>query len=178
MWSKHPEDEEEYDEKEEEMDDSVSKHDIRYLCNLCSKEITWYHRYYAHLDCATARVEPFMSIFMTPGMGRTLKNYDDAEHPDLLHLPFPDQTYKIPYKFSKEFQCAICRRNVRLEEEEEEEEEEEKDFKVGDDLCGDSDLLASSSVTYSVHGDYGVVSELLAISNGSHSHQFTPKLSS
>nr|GEX73068.1 zinc finger, PHD-type [Tanacetum cinerariifolium] len=48
MWSKHPEDEEEYDEKEEEMDDSVSKHDIRYLCNLCSKEITWYHRYDKH----------------------------------------------------------------------------------------------------------------------------------
>ncbi|GJT20673.1 hypothetical protein Tco_0890610 [Tanacetum coccineum] len=95
MWSKHPENEEEYDEEEEEMDDSVPKQDIRYLCNLCSKEITWHHRYYAHPDCATSRVEPFMSIFMTPGMGRTLKNYDDAEHPDLLHLPLPDQTYSI-----------------------------------------------------------------------------------
>nr|GEX19226.1 zinc finger, PHD-type [Tanacetum cinerariifolium] len=51
--------------------------------------------YFAHLDCATSRIEPFMSFFLSAGIGKTIKNFKDADHPDLLKLPFPDQTYSI-----------------------------------------------------------------------------------
>nr|GEY79834.1 zinc finger, PHD-type [Tanacetum cinerariifolium] len=51
--------------------------------------------YFAHLDCATSRNEPFMSIFLSAGIGKTIKNFKDDDHPDLLKLPFPDQTYSI-----------------------------------------------------------------------------------
>ncbi|KAJ0436413.1 putative chromatin regulator PHD family [Helianthus annuus] len=64
-----------------------------YKCEKC--------RYYTHLDCATSRNEPFMSILKSPGTGS--KNYKDDEHPDLLHLPFPDPSYSIlKHLFSKE----------------------------------------------------------------------------
>ncbi|KAJ0605793.1 putative chromatin regulator PHD family [Helianthus annuus] len=57
--------------------------------------------YYAHLDCATSRRESFMSI-LSIGGGPTVKNYKDADYPNLLHLPFHDQTYSIPkHLFSK-----------------------------------------------------------------------------
>ncbi|KAI3671470.1 hypothetical protein L1987_87208 [Smallanthus sonchifolius] len=56
-----------------------------YKCDKC--------RYYSHLNCATSRNEPFMSILTSPG--KTIKNYKDVEHPDLLHLPFPDPSYSI-----------------------------------------------------------------------------------
>ncbi|KAJ0639229.1 putative chromatin regulator PHD family [Helianthus annuus] len=56
-----------------------------YKCEKC--------RYYTHLGCATSRIEPFMSIFKSPGTGS--KNYKDDEHPYLLHLPFPDPSYSI-----------------------------------------------------------------------------------
>ncbi|GJV69697.1 zinc finger, PHD-type containing protein [Tanacetum coccineum] len=37
------------------------------------------------------------------GIGKTIKNFKDADHPDLLKLPFPDQTYSIlQHWFSKE----------------------------------------------------------------------------
>ncbi|GKG19257.1 hypothetical protein Tco_0376356, partial [Tanacetum coccineum] len=36
-----------------------------------------------------------MSIFQSAGTGKTIKNFKDADHPDLLKLPFPDQTYSI-----------------------------------------------------------------------------------
>ncbi|KAJ0729106.1 putative kinase C-like, phorbol ester/diacylglycerol-binding protein [Helianthus annuus] len=37
----------------------------------------------------------------------TVKNFDDADCPDLFHLPFPDQTYSIPRQlFSKEIGAA------------------------------------------------------------------------
>lgn len=58
-----------------------------YKCDKC--------RYYAHLDCATAREEPFMSIFSSAGFGKTIKNFADADHPDLLYFPLPDQTDSI-----------------------------------------------------------------------------------
>ncbi|KAI3772476.1 hypothetical protein L6452_03662 [Arctium lappa] len=29
------------------------------------------------------------------GVGKTIKTFKDADHPDLVHLPFPDQTYNI-----------------------------------------------------------------------------------
>ncbi|KAF5758019.1 putative chromatin regulator PHD family [Helianthus annuus] len=64
-----------------------------YKCEKC--------RYYTHLDCATSRDEPFMSILKSPGTDS--KNYKDDEHLDLLHLPFPDPSYSIlKHLFSKE----------------------------------------------------------------------------
>ncbi|KAM0060158.1 putative chromatin regulator PHD family [Helianthus debilis subsp. tardiflorus] len=64
-----------------------------YKCEKC--------RYYTHLVCATSRNEPFMSILKSPGT--STKNYKDDEHPDLLHLPFPDPSYSIlKHLFSKE----------------------------------------------------------------------------
>ncbi|KAJ0680092.1 putative chromatin regulator PHD family [Helianthus annuus] len=74
------------------------------LCRVCrhgfSNENLWIYkcekcRYYTHLDCATSRNEPFMSILTSPGTGKTIKNYEDAEHPNLLHLPFPDPSYSL-----------------------------------------------------------------------------------
>ncbi|XP_071719392.1 uncharacterized protein [Rutidosis leptorrhynchoides] len=59
-----------------------------YKCEKC--------RYFVHLDCATSRREPFMSIVSSPGLGKLVKNYKDSDHPDLLHLPFLDQSYSIP----------------------------------------------------------------------------------
>ncbi|XP_071732266.1 uncharacterized protein [Rutidosis leptorrhynchoides] len=58
-----------------------------YECDKC--------RYYAHLDCATNTREPFMSILTFPGTGNVIKNYEDDEYPDLLHLPFPDDSYSL-----------------------------------------------------------------------------------
>ncbi|CAI9297761.1 unnamed protein product [Lactuca saligna] len=74
-------------------------------CRVCggdfSIENLWIYKcdkcmYYAHLDCATSRREPFMSIFLPAGSGRTHKNYKDIDYPHLVHLPFPDETYSIP----------------------------------------------------------------------------------
>ncbi|KAJ0680094.1 hypothetical protein HanPI659440_Chr16g0620461 [Helianthus annuus] len=65
------------------------------LCRVCrqafSNENLWIYkcekcRYYTHLDRATSRNEPFMSILTSPGTGKIIKNYEDAEHPNLLHL--------------------------------------------------------------------------------------------
>nr|KAJ0222479.1 hypothetical protein LSAT_V11C200081490 [Lactuca sativa] len=30
------------------------------------------------------------------GFGKTIKNYEDIDHPGLLHLPFPDEAYSLP----------------------------------------------------------------------------------
>ncbi|KAI3694536.1 hypothetical protein L1987_77503 [Smallanthus sonchifolius] len=58
-----------------------------YKCSKC--------RYYVHLDCATSREEPFMSIF-SRGMGKTHDaNFTAADYPDLLHCPLPDESYNI-----------------------------------------------------------------------------------
>ncbi|KAL7586660.1 hypothetical protein Lser_V15G38590 [Lactuca serriola] len=86
--------------------DQQTKHYPR--CRVCGRDFLGYKEsglwiykcdkcmYYAHLDCATSRTEPFMSIFLSPGAGRTNKNYKDVDHPGLLHLPFPDETYSLP----------------------------------------------------------------------------------
>ncbi|KAI3814787.1 hypothetical protein L1987_14431 [Smallanthus sonchifolius] len=56
-----------------------------YKCDKC--------RYYVHVDCATSKREPFMSIFLTASasLGKTFKNYNEDEHPNLLHCPFQDE---------------------------------------------------------------------------------------
>ncbi|KAI3814792.1 hypothetical protein L1987_14436 [Smallanthus sonchifolius] len=54
-----------------------------YKCDKC--------RYYVHVDCATSKREPFMSIFLHESLGKTFKNYKEDEHPNLLHCPFPDE---------------------------------------------------------------------------------------
>ncbi|KAJ9548224.1 hypothetical protein OSB04_020767 [Centaurea solstitialis] len=74
-------------------------------CRVCGKSFhgkdnLWMYKcedckYYTHLDCATAREEPFMSIFSTPGLGKSIKNFEDADYPDLLHFPLPDQTHSL-----------------------------------------------------------------------------------
>ncbi|XP_023765418.1 uncharacterized protein LOC111913932 isoform X1 [Lactuca sativa] len=84
-------------------EDQKAKHYPR--CRVCggdfSIENLWIYKcdkcmYYAHLNCATSRREPFMSIFLPAGSGRTHKNYKDIDYPRLVHLPFPDETYSIP----------------------------------------------------------------------------------
>ncbi|PWA58000.1 zinc finger, PHD-type [Artemisia annua] len=56
-----------------------------YKCEKC--------RYYAHIPCAKSR----------GAINRLLiKNYKDSDYPDLLHLPFPDESYSIPkHMFAK-----------------------------------------------------------------------------
>ncbi|KAL8242812.1 hypothetical protein R6Q59_013114 [Mikania micrantha] len=54
-----------------------------YKCDKC--------RYYVHVDCATSKKEPFMSIFQKAGTGKIDKNFKDDEHPNLLHCPFHDE---------------------------------------------------------------------------------------
>ncbi|KAI7735266.1 hypothetical protein M8C21_009400, partial [Ambrosia artemisiifolia] len=54
-----------------------------YKCDKC--------RYYVHVDCATSKREPFMSIFITTSLGKTSKNFKEDEHPNLLHCPFQDE---------------------------------------------------------------------------------------
>nr|GEY53182.1 DC1, C1-like, zinc finger, RING/FYVE/PHD-type [Tanacetum cinerariifolium] len=104
LWSKNEHNDEETDEDDDDDDDmDFTKQDFRSQCSLCAKEINWFHRYYAHLNCATARHEPFMSILISPGMGKLLKNFKDDDYPHLVHLPFPDQTMNlIKHLFSKE----------------------------------------------------------------------------
>ncbi|KAL7590363.1 hypothetical protein Lser_V15G40208 [Lactuca serriola] len=84
--------------------DQNAKHNPK--CRVCGKrfyntEELWIYKcdkclYYAHVDCATPTKDPFMSIFLPPGLGKTVKNYKDVDHPHLLHLPFPDETYSLP----------------------------------------------------------------------------------
>ncbi|PWA46547.1 zinc finger, PHD-type, DC1, C1-like protein [Artemisia annua] len=99
---------------DDEEEDKVIKWDFNSPCNQCGKDINVYHRicrapfgleylwiykcescrYFVHLDCATSR---------SADIGKTIKNYNDADHPNLLNLPFPDQTYSIlQHWFSKE----------------------------------------------------------------------------
>ncbi|KAD2394096.1 hypothetical protein R6Q59_013119 [Mikania micrantha] len=54
-----------------------------YKCDKC--------RYYVHVDCATSKREPFMSIILPSGTGKIHKNFKDDEHPNLLRCPFPDE---------------------------------------------------------------------------------------
>ncbi|KAJ0817345.1 putative chromatin regulator PHD family [Helianthus annuus] len=59
------------------------RHLWTYKCDKC--------RYYVHVDCATSKKEPFMSIFQHESLGETSKNFKDDEHPNLLHCPFNDE---------------------------------------------------------------------------------------
>ncbi|GJR86477.1 hypothetical protein Tco_0210488 [Tanacetum coccineum] len=103
----------EYSDDEEE--DKVIKWDFNTPCNECGKDINVYHRYFAHLDCATSRNEPFMSIFLSAGTGKTIKKFKDADHPNLLNLPFPDQTYSIlQHWFSKESGSTVETHEMNL----------------------------------------------------------------
>ncbi|KAJ0724518.1 putative chromatin regulator PHD family [Helianthus annuus] len=54
-----------------------------YKCDKCL--------YHVHVDCATSKREPFMSIFQTASLGKTYKNFKEDEHPNLLHCPFQDE---------------------------------------------------------------------------------------
>ncbi|KAL7587128.1 hypothetical protein Lser_V15G38645 [Lactuca serriola] len=77
--------------------DQKAKHDPR--CRVCrhdfvGKEDHWIYKcdkclYYVHLYCA-------ISLPPLAGFGNTIKNYEDVDHPGLLHLPFPDETYSLP----------------------------------------------------------------------------------
>ncbi|CAH1437497.1 unnamed protein product [Lactuca virosa] len=79
------------------LKDQKAKHFPR--CRVCGgdfvgKDDLWIYKcdkclYYAHLDCV--RMPP-----PTAGFGKTIKNYEDVNHPGLLHLPFPDETYSLP----------------------------------------------------------------------------------
>ena len=40
--------------------------------------------------------QPCCQFPILSGLGKTLKNYKDADHPHLLHLPFPNETYNLP----------------------------------------------------------------------------------
>ncbi|GJS05093.1 zinc finger, PHD-type containing protein [Tanacetum coccineum] len=113
LWSKNEPNDEETDEDDDDDDDmDFTKQDFRSQCSLCAKEINWFHRYYSHLDCATARHEPFMSILISPGMGKLLKNFKDDDYPHLVHLPFPDQTMNlIKHLFSKEIESGRSETN-------------------------------------------------------------------
>ncbi|XP_023731650.1 uncharacterized protein LOC111879425 [Lactuca sativa] len=58
-----------------------------YKCDKC--------QYYVHINCATSKTEPFMSIFLHPGSGKIYKNFKDDDYPNLLHCPFPDESYNL-----------------------------------------------------------------------------------
>ncbi|KAJ0471799.1 hypothetical protein HanHA89_Chr15g0600041 [Helianthus annuus] len=62
-----------------------------YKCSKCM--------YYVHPDCATQRIEPFMSVFL-PGLGNTQKNFKDVDHPNLLHLPADDESHILAHQIS------------------------------------------------------------------------------
>ncbi|XP_076911708.1 uncharacterized protein LOC143569762 [Bidens hawaiensis] len=58
-----------------------------YRCDKC--------RYYVHVECASSMSEAFMSIFMRQGLGKTSKNFKDADHPNLLRCPFPNESFNL-----------------------------------------------------------------------------------
>ncbi|XP_071719388.1 uncharacterized protein [Rutidosis leptorrhynchoides] len=106
----YPHNEDEEEEEEEEENDSLNvKGEFRCICGrVCGVNFNRDHnhnlwiykcekcRYFVHLDCATSRREPFMSIVSFLGPEKQVKNYQDSDHPNLIHLPFPDQSYSIP----------------------------------------------------------------------------------
>ncbi|PWA63393.1 B-box-type zinc finger, Zinc finger, PHD-type, DC1 [Artemisia annua] len=68
------------------------------VCDLQFDENLWIYkcekcRYYVHTDCATTSKEgSLVSVLFNEGTSKPLKNYKDDDYPDLLHLPFLDQT--------------------------------------------------------------------------------------
>nr|XP_043638628.1 uncharacterized protein LOC122609747 [Erigeron canadensis] len=92
-------------------------------CSLCSKEINWFNRYYyecthscdysLHKFCGDLpltlkhKSHPFHTLTLTYSFwcycNRLIKNYKDSDHPNLLHLPFPDESYNmLKHLFFKE----------------------------------------------------------------------------
>ncbi|GKB24794.1 zinc finger, PHD-type containing protein [Tanacetum coccineum] len=78
-----------------------------YKCDKC--------RYYVHVDCATSKKEPFMSIFMSPGLGKTFKNFKDEDHPNLLKCPFPDESCDLlKHHFINNEECFVESSNAKM----------------------------------------------------------------
>ncbi|GKE39309.1 zinc finger, PHD-type containing protein [Tanacetum coccineum] len=108
----YPRDEIVYDDEEE----LIMKQDFRCPCGHCGQEINFYHRkdsfFHSHpltlaysfskddqkakFDpryCATTSKEASLNaIRLNQGTSAVSKNYKDNDYPDLLHLPFPDQS--------------------------------------------------------------------------------------
>ncbi|XP_071694973.1 uncharacterized protein [Rutidosis leptorrhynchoides] len=77
-------------------------------CNACGKRHEG--EFYTHLDCATSREEPFMSIISSFGNRKFSKDYKDSDYPDLLNLPFPeDSDSVIKHMFSKQVGCETSK---------------------------------------------------------------------
>ncbi|PWA97951.1 B-box-type zinc finger [Artemisia annua] len=58
-----------------------------YFCEVCEEEFN------PNIDCATTSKKASMNaIQLNPGTSSVSKNYKDSDYPDLLHLPFHDQT--------------------------------------------------------------------------------------
>nr|GEX63259.1 zinc finger, PHD-type, DC1 [Tanacetum cinerariifolium] len=107
----YPRDEVVYDDEEE----LIMKQDFRCPCGRCGQEIIFYHTYYytcdrcdyslhklcAELpttlrheshDCAITSKEASLNAIRLNEGTSGLKNYNDLDYPNLLHLPFTDQT--------------------------------------------------------------------------------------
>ncbi|XP_023741228.1 uncharacterized protein LOC111889325 [Lactuca sativa] len=85
------------------MNDQIAKHNPK--CRVCGHgfydmENLWIYKcdkcmYYAHVRCVTSRRESFLRA----GLNKTVENFKNDDHPHLLHLPFPDETYSVPKQF-------------------------------------------------------------------------------
>ncbi|KAJ0716433.1 putative chromatin regulator PHD family [Helianthus annuus] len=84
---------------------SISEQFWLYKCTKC--------RVYIHLDCATSRGEPFMSIFSHGLIGKTNTNFEAADYTNLLHYPLPDESYNIlPHHILREDYDQIRFNNI------------------------------------------------------------------
>ncbi|KAI3726269.1 hypothetical protein L1987_66066 [Smallanthus sonchifolius] len=84
---------------------STCNYGIDLLCaTICGKEFEDEHlnykcskcMYYVHPDCATQRIEPFMSI-LSSGLGKNKKNFKDADHRNLLHFPLAQESHLLSH---------------------------------------------------------------------------------
>ncbi|KAJ0818823.1 putative chromatin regulator PHD family [Helianthus annuus] len=103
MHRDYIEDDDEYDDN-----DLITTQNFHCTCNrICGVELEDEHMiykcsrcmYYVHPDCATQRIKPFMSIFLP---GKTIKNFQEVDHPDLFHLPVVDESYILSHQFKGE----------------------------------------------------------------------------
>nr|GFA86694.1 zinc finger, PHD-type [Tanacetum cinerariifolium] len=110
-------DDDDDEEKDKDDDDFVVEDQHVGRCNIF---YTWLYkcdkcRYYVHVDCATSKKEPFMSIFMSPGLGKTFKNFKDEDHPNLLKCPFPDESCDLlKHHFITQEECFMKGNNERM----------------------------------------------------------------
>nr|GEX03655.1 zinc finger, PHD-type [Tanacetum cinerariifolium] len=66
-----------------------------------------------NMYCETSKKEPFMSIFMSPGVGKTFKNFKDEDQPNLLKCPFPDESCNLlKHHFINHEECFVERINL------------------------------------------------------------------